>query len=198
MGCTVLKMIFKRGPPDPLRPEIRIFPGSLWDPKTGYIGSRVQTTIQQRKTANLWVAQRQLRGYHEISDVAMYFSDPLLSIAASMLYCFFFAPAERQAETMTVFPVSLCNPLLIDIINRLIGCINWVLDYINRLSNSINHLIHGMIQQIIGCGLGQGPGPRAAAPPSHLSPWRRPQGPAGALAINESNKGINQPTHAIN
>ena len=73
MARTVLKMMFESGPPDPRKPEIGIFPVSLWDPKTGYIGSRVQTTIQQRKTASLWAAQRQLRGGHEISDVAMHF-----------------------------------------------------------------------------------------------------------------------------
>ena len=85
---------------------------------------------------------------------------------------------------MTAFSANLFNLLLIDLINRLISCLNRVLDYINRLSNSIHQLIHALIQRIIGWGPGQGLGPRAATPTTHLSPWRQLQDPAKPLAIN--------------
>ena len=66
------------------------------------MGSRVRTTIQQRKTA-IWAAKRQLQGYHEISDVVVYFSDSSLSIAASIIYQFVVGPAERKEDATTVF-----------------------------------------------------------------------------------------------
>ena len=74
------------------------------------------------------------------------------------------ALAEWQDKTMTAFSVNLFNFLLIDLINRLISCLNRVLDYITRLSDRINQSIHALIQRIIGWGPGQGLGPWAAAP----------------------------------